>query len=183
MNKILDDVKNQVMTTPLNRDVLRQYNEFFNQVNQALKGDNSTKIVIYVDSLGTLNSNLLSDNIVRVTPLSFKNSFIEYLGGFIDDQELFIDVVTILNDIGLYTLSQDIRLHLFNLAYNSGYFCYVAVDSQDFKNNYDYIELDLKVIGDIVSQETLRLIDELMTATLSELYLFDDVDLKGVICD
>ena len=181
MNKIFDDVKSQVMTTPLSRDVLSKYNKFFDQVNQALKGDNSTKVFIYVDSLGALNTNLLRDDIERVFPHHFKRDFIEFLGGFFDNQELFIDVVTILNDVGLYTLSQNIRLHLFNLLYNSGYFCYTAVDSQSFKDNYLYFKIDLEIISEIVSDGTLKDIDDFLKETMTELYLMNDIDLKYII--
>jgi hypothetical protein len=183
MNKLFNLIKSQLFNNMvLNKETILKLNAFFKDVNQALKGSSDTLIFIYVDQYGTLNTNLLNDDLTRVTPIKFKRLFIEYLEQFQDDQELLFDVVMLLDNNNLIKLTSPIKLYLFKVLYNSGYFCYVAVDSTSFKDNYDFIVDDLRVISNLVNNNnTLKGLDDDLNIILKELYLFDDVTLKDIL--
>lgn len=183
MRFIIDEVNNQLDNIVLNNETLDNLNKFFDSLNEFLKGSHDSLIFVFKDSIGGgIYSNILDSqiNFYRL-PIHFKKVFNEFILNFIDDKELFLDIVFLLNEFNLFELTHNLRTHLFKVLFKSGYFCYVPLNKEDFIRHYDYIKFDLKVICNIVSCPTLKDIDLYLNETMRDLYLFEDIDLKYIL--
>lgn len=182
MLNILKQINEQIKELKLNKETIEALNNFFKELNEFLKGDNTTLICIKSTPREFLViSNILSDNKELLRTSEFKLLFIEFLKDFSDNKELLYDIFIMLLEFNIIELNDALRLVLFKELYLSGYFCYVALNSVDFKNNYEYIEWDLKVIANIVSEANITDISEALSVTLNELYLFDNIELKDIL--
>ena len=182
MNKVFKEVLGQINGLKVTRDNIKELNKFFMALNVFLKGDNKTLITVRATPRDFLViSNILNDKKELLEVDIFKLLLIEFLKGFSDDNDLLYDIFLLLLQFNIVDLNDSLRLVLFKELYLSGYFCYVALDSQDFKDNYSFISQDLQIIANIVSQDNIEAIESLLTVTLSDLYLFDDQDLKDLL--
>lgn len=126
-----------------------------------------------------IKTNLQASTYYLVTFDIFKNDFINWINEF--DKETQYDIFELLLENKIIILNNNLRLILFKKLYNSGFFCYNPVSSKDFKENFDYIQQDLRNMSSIVSTGNLNEIDADLTSVLSELYLFENITLKDVI--
>ena len=100
----------------------------------------------------------------------------------LNDEDTLDFIIFIESSLRFIELDQDMRLLLFNKLYNSGYFCYTAVTSQQFQDNWDYIKPDLKIISELVNSPSLEALDTELKDTLKEFYLFEDTrGLKDIL--
>lgn len=102
---------------------------------------------------------------------------LEHLGAILDNTDNKTELSNIIDLMikrGFITLDSQIKLYLFKKLYISGCYCYTPINSQDFKDNYEYIKPDLEVIASIVDSTTLSNIDYEHRTVQKELYLMDD---------
>jgi len=182
MLEIFKEVLEQIDNKEFNNEFISDLNGFFMALNSQLKGDKSSLIKVEPsNSSNYLITNLYSDYMAIRHINGFLLDLRDYFMAFSDNQELLYDIFLLLLEFNIIELSHSLRLLLFKKLYLSGYFCYVALDSQDFKDNYSFISQDLQIITNIVSQDNIKAIDSLLSITLSELYLFNNIDLKDLL--
>ena len=100
----------------------------------------------------------------------------------LNDEDTLDFIIFIDSTFNFIELDQDMRLLLFNKLYNSGYFCYTAVTSQQFQDNWDYIKPDLKIISELVNSPSLEALDTELKDTLEDFYLYEDTrGLKDIL--
>lgn len=182
MIEIFKEVNKQIDNKEFNKEFISDLNGFFMALNSQLKGDKTSLIKVNPsDSKNYLITNLYSDYMAIRHINGFLLDLRDYFMAFSDNKELLFDIFLLLLEYNIIELSDSIRLVLFKEIYLSGYFCYVALDSQDFKNNYHYIRHDLNIIANIVSSANIEAISSLLTVTLKELYLFNDIELRDLL--
>ena len=180
MKQLIEMINKQLNNLNINREMVDKLNKFFMALNDHNKGNDNTLIKVMPTCRNFLViSNILCDNMELLETDIFKLLLIEFVNGF--DNEMLMDVLFMLSSYGIIEISHDIKLLLFDRLYNSGYFCYVAVDSKAFMDNYEHMAMDLNVIANIVDNDSLNDIDSDLTAILCELYGFDNVSLKDVL--
>lgn len=183
MDVILKDVLNQVTSLNMDDEMINRLNEFFNALNQQLKGSNDSLIQIEKsDSTFYVITNLY-DSYMAIIHI---NKFLLYLGDYImafnDNKELLYDVMELLIEFKVIKLSHTIKLELFKALYNSGYFCYNPIGYKEFLKEFDYIKDDLRIINHIIDNNTFNDINKDLYYYLKELYLFDEpICLKDVL--
>lgn len=172
MNKILLDICDQLTTLKLDSRTVDNLNKFFKDLNEQLKGDMTTLLIVIKTDKG-ISTNLLSEQVTRTTDNHFKKLLIEYIMAFSDNKELLFDILELLTVNKVIDLSDYIRLELFNKLFNSGYFCYTPLDSSDFLECWDDIKYDMAIIGHILSLDTIDSINIELDYYLREFYMLE----------
>lgn len=172
MNKILLDICDQLTTLKLDIGTIDKLNKFFKDLNEQLKGDNTSLVTVELKG-ELIKTNLLSEQVEQVTSNHFKALLIEYIMAFSDNNELLFDILELLLDNKVIGLSDYIRLEFFNKLFNSGYFCYTPLDSSDFLECWNDIKNDMAIIGQIISLDTIDSINIELDYYLLEFYKLD----------
>ncbi len=182
MNEIIKECLKQVDEIKINDDTVKRLNDFFKALNIQLKGSNDSLIECEVtESRVYIISNLYASYPEIKHLNTFLLEFKEFIMAFSDDDELLYDIFYLMLDSELIVLNQALRLLLFKKIYNSGYFNYVAIDSDDFKNNFEYSIFDLRFISKIVSSNNLNNMDDYINEIGHYMYLYDNLTLKDVL--
>ena len=172
MDKILLDICDQLTSLKLDIVTIDKLNKFFSDLNEQLKGDNTSLVIVELKDT-IIKTNLLSEQVEQVTVNQFKALLIEYIMAFSDNKELLFDILELLIDNKVIDLSDYIRLELFNKLFNSGYFCYTPLDSSDFLECWNDIKNDMAIIGQIISLDSIDSINIELDYYLKEFYMLE----------
>lgn len=172
MDKILLDICDQLTSLKLDSRTIDNLNKFFKDLNEQLKGDTTTLIIVIKTDKG-ISTNLLNEQVTKMTSNQFKELLIEYIMAFSDNKELLFDILELLTNNKVIDLSDYIRLELFNKMFNSGYFCYVPLNPSDFLECWNDIKWDMDIIASIISLDTIDSINIELDYYLKEFYMLD----------